>query len=113
MTDEQIVAAYIADSAETMNECGFQLLYSQAKVADDALVRLVARAETAEADAENANAHALIYQRRADRLAAALEFYADPANHALTLQDVARGRNPRVVDDGGHRAREALAGEDA
>ena len=60
-----------------------------------------------DADAALSELSALAAQ--ADEYREALEFYADPENHVLTLNDAASGRNSRAVDDSGSRARAALS----
>jgi len=48
-------------------------------------------------------------QAAADEAEKALAWYADAANHRLTLHELASGRNSMAVDDGGYLARAALA----
>lgn len=76
------------------------------------LERIVADSFSKSMDFQAQDAHGElmeIRERQVRALTEALEWYADDKNYALTLRDAASGRDSRVVDDDGHRARAALA----
>lgn len=82
-------------------------------VAVDKYTEIRERVAAAEAEGhygyeEQARADVLALLDEVERLRKALGFYANNRNWVLTLKDVARGRDSRVQDDGGSRAREAL-----